>query len=300
MATLIDLTLSGDLTTTHPIYPGYNNGGVGSQSSYYLYGNVSNSGIRTNGNFLVNGNIYWGNYGVWLSDWVNQNLRTDAGPTFADVYNNGWFRNYNTAGLYNQSYATHFYSSSTTQWDFATGSNIYIALRTGHQGTVRGYLHANTDNNSGLLSSDGSWSVRVNNSEVELYHITYADDVRANIYYDRGDTNYYLNPASTSVLNSIITRGTVNLADGSYYGTLVFGQSSTWWTGISQRDAGDAEMRIWAKNAAGSIYLATGHDGTSSSAGCIRGRLSPLYVPWYRTVAGGTEVFVLRACLEIV
>ena len=221
MATLIDLSLSGDLTTTHPIYPGYNNGGVGTQTSYYLYGNTSSSGIRTNGNFLVDGNIYFGWAGQWLSSWVNQNVRTDSSPTFVNVYATDWFRTYNTNGLYNQTYATHFYASSGTQWNIATGSNIYLALRTGHESTVRGYLHANTDNNSGLLSSDGSWSVRVNNSEVELYHVTYADDFRPNIIYDRNNTSYYLNLDGTSNLWKLYVNAKYSL----------FGSSSNWDSG---------------------------------------------------------------------
>ena len=82
-------TLTGDLLSTHPLYPGYNNGAVGSQGSYYIYGNVSNSGIRTNGNFLANGDIYLGTRGQWLSTYLNQNVRTDSAPSFSSVYLGG-------------------------------------------------------------------------------------------------------------------------------------------------------------------------------------------------------------------
>jgi hypothetical protein len=56
--------------------------------------------------------------------------------------------------------------------------------------------------------------------------------------------------------------GVLNIAESDYTGTLKLGTNATWNCGISQRDAGNAEMRIWAKNATlGSIYIATGHDG---------------------------------------
>lgn len=226
MATLKDTLLQGDLTSTHPIYPGYNGGSVGVQGSYYLYGDTGNSGIRTNGNFLVNGNIYFGWAGQWLSSWINQNVRTDSGPTFADVYTNGWFRNNNNnQGLYNQANGTHFYSNSASTWGITgSGGSIELQFRSNHQSTVRGYVYGDTNSNFGLLSSDGSWSVRVNNSEVELYHVTYADDMRANIYYDRANTGYYLDPASTSNLNAVNT-------------TTVSAQSTSDATGVSFRQS---------------------------------------------------------------
>jgi hypothetical protein len=72
------VTGGGDLFTRSAIYPGYNNSSVGGQSTYYIYANTDNAGLRTNGSWLVNGNIYWGNQGVWLTDWLNQNVKTNA------------------------------------------------------------------------------------------------------------------------------------------------------------------------------------------------------------------------------
>jgi hypothetical protein len=78
-------TGGGDIFTRGPIYPGYNNSSAGGQSSYYIYANTSNSGLRTNGAWLVNGNIYWGNQGVWLTDWLNQNVKTNANVRFSQL-----------------------------------------------------------------------------------------------------------------------------------------------------------------------------------------------------------------------
>ena len=47
---------------------------------------------------------------------INQNLSTTSGPTFGDVYNNGWFRNYGDTGLYNQTYASHFRRSTSATY----------------------------------------------------------------------------------------------------------------------------------------------------------------------------------------
>ena len=67
------------------LYPGYNNVTSGSQTSYYIYGNTNNSGLRTNGNWLVNGNLYIGARDVWFSDWFNQDVKTSASPSFSTV-----------------------------------------------------------------------------------------------------------------------------------------------------------------------------------------------------------------------
>lgn len=55
--------------------------------------------------------------------------------------------------------------------------------------------------------------------------------------------------------------GQLNMHAGPYEGSIVFGSTSTWRTGIRQHDDADAELRIWAKNANGMIFLATGYDG---------------------------------------
>jgi len=71
------------------LYPGYNNATSGSQTSYYIYGNTNSGGIRTNGNWIVNGDIYLGTRDAWLSTWLNQAVKTDSNPTFASIYLNG-------------------------------------------------------------------------------------------------------------------------------------------------------------------------------------------------------------------
>ena len=57
----------------------------------------------------------------------------------------------------------------------------------------------------------------------------------------------------------------LNVATASYEGSIVFGTNDTWHCGIRQHDDADAEMRIWHKNTAGMIFLATGYDGEPAS-----------------------------------
>lgn len=82
---LAQIATNGWLMTRGEIYPGYNNNGGAGQTSYYIYGNTNNSGLRTNGNWLVNGNLYIGARDVWFSDWFNQDLKTSASPSFNTV-----------------------------------------------------------------------------------------------------------------------------------------------------------------------------------------------------------------------
>lgn len=169
--TLANIDNEGGFGNRGGIFPGYNNGSYGGQNSYYLYSNIANQGIRTNGNFLVNGDVYVAasGMGVWLSGWLNQSVRTDASPQFVGVYATDWFRNLTTnTGLYNQANNTHFSSSSVAQWDLAgsQGSYVQLALRVAsHGSTIRGYLYADSSNNIGFLGYDGNWALRMDQSK---------------------------------------------------------------------------------------------------------------------------------------
>jgi len=90
-------------------------------------------------------------------------------------------------------------------------------------------------------------------------------DLRAPIFYDSNDTAYYADPASTSNINAMQMAGPLRMYAGGYEGSILFGSNSTWRCGIRQHDDADAELRIWAKNAGGMIFLATGYDGEPAS-----------------------------------
>jgi len=98
---------------------------------------------------------------------MNQGVRTTSAPTFAEVYNNGWFRNNNSnTGLYNQTTTQHLSSNANGFWDMSSTTSVSsIRFYTGgHVSALRGYVYANTSNEIGFLNSGGNWSLRVENS----------------------------------------------------------------------------------------------------------------------------------------
>jgi hypothetical protein len=134
-------------------------------------------GWEDNANRLATRNVSGGSFGGWVyymntnaypyAAAMNQYVGTGNGPTFANVYNTGWFRNYGVQGMYNQDYGNHWYATSNAYWNAAgdNGTVVGIIMRTGgHQGSIRGYLYADSSNNIGLLNSGGSWSLRCDNS----------------------------------------------------------------------------------------------------------------------------------------
>ena len=162
---------------------------------------------------------------------MNQNVRTDSDPTFANVYTNGWFRNYGNAGIYNQTYGTHFYSNGGGNWVITgSGGNVELQFRSNHQSTLRGWVYANTSNEIGFLSEDGNWVLRTWNRGVEAY-----GSMRAPIFYDSNDTYYYVDPNSTSRLVSTrIIGGEIRFQNGGYYNNLEY-----WGTRMFSQDDGN-------------------------------------------------------------
>jgi hypothetical protein len=72
------------------------------QWGYFIFRNPNGSEGA-----YINDNNLWLAYLGWMSNNVNQSVRTDGSPTFQEVYANGWFRNQGGGGLYNQSYGSH-------------------------------------------------------------------------------------------------------------------------------------------------------------------------------------------------
>ena len=73
-------------------------------------------------------------------------------------------------------------------------------------GNLEGMVYGDSGN-FGLLSSDQSWGVNVTNAKTQIYH-----RLDTPIMYDQDDTNYYVNPASTSKL-SLLNVGTFQVDD---------------------------------------------------------------------------------------
>ena len=120
-------------------------------------------------------------------------------------YSDGWWRNYNSGqGLYNQATGRHFYSPGSSYWhlDGASGSGglIIYDRYNGSQGASagrRGYLYYD-GSGFGLLHSGGGWGLRISpgSTTTEQFGVSYMNDARAYIYYDRNNTAYYFDGAS--------------------------------------------------------------------------------------------------------
>jgi hypothetical protein len=150
-------------------------------------------GVNANGGGDLFATIYY--------DQNNTGFYVDPnGSSFMSaVFANDFFRPQGATGIYWQSYDTRIYS----------GDSSYIRSRSNNGWTIydrsanlRGYLYFD-GSGFGLLNSSGNWGLRLEpgNANMELYRITFGNDFRAFIYYDRDNTGYYADPASTSIFN---------------------------------------------------------------------------------------------------
>ncbi len=181
--------------------------GVGGNDSYpteWWALNYGGSLGHSNGYVVVNGStrspIFYDsdNTGYYINAAGDSNINNQT--VQGNSYSYGWWRNYNLNGLYNDTHANHWYASSSSQWNIgATSSSVaQIAFRTGgHEGTIRGYVYADSSNNIGFVGSGGAWKARVVAND---YFLVDGSSARAPLYYDSNDTGYYIDANSTSVM----------------------------------------------------------------------------------------------------
>jgi len=157
------------------------------------------------------------NTGFYVDPASSSNLNESL--TTNDYFARSWIRNNNSgSGLYNQATGQHWYSDAGNWWNVgANGNGFGIRLRHSYNGTIAGYLYGQYDNNFGLLSNDGNWQVRINNSEVELYDITYWNDGRGYIFYDRNNTGYNSDPDGVSRFNDTRVNILYDFNDTGWY-----------------------------------------------------------------------------------
>ena len=143
----------------------------------------------------------------------------------------------------------------------ATGAGSYGAMFAVDRNVSTPYLSVRYNENNGFTS----W---------RKMYAGYADsagsvsgaNVSGNISGNASNiTSYTINQnvgsSNTPQFAGVDLTSRLYLNAGSYEGSILFGSSSTWRCGIRQHDDADAELRIWAKNANGMIFLATGYDG---------------------------------------
>jgi len=142
-------------------------------------------------------------------------------------------------------------------------------------GSLKGYVYASNDG-FGLLDSDGTWAVRTqtgtdpltlycdNNPEFYVYNsYTYSPgSSRAPTFYDSNNTGYYVNPASTSSLNTVAIAGTTTLS-GRLNLDLTTDYDSTVVTGLTQAPIQIADVNIGSTDA----YLPLAHMSARYTSG---------------------------------
>jgi hypothetical protein len=144
------------------------------------------------------------------------------------ITNSSSYVNNNQLGLYNASYGGYFYQYAGQQWAMSFNGNTdgCLALRQSYNGTVKIQMYYDTSG-SGLLTNTGNWGVRMNyNGGASPGGTLYGEWIAnggmfAPIYYDSATTAYYVDPNSTSNLNTVnanILRSYSDIYTDSNYG----------------------------------------------------------------------------------
>ena len=191
-----------DFVWISPLQDGYNarfrTGGTG--LDFYTDGGVDTGTYSAFiGSGSVRSSVFYDldNTGYYLNLNGNSNHAGDFRTN--EFYARGWFRNDNSGqGLYNQATSMHWYSDNSSRFRLYSTSSTSQILFTTSGNNARGYVYADNSNNIGFLDASGNWALRTNYGTTEVYGNLYA-----NIMYDRNNSGYYVDPASTSVMNVV-------------------------------------------------------------------------------------------------
>ena len=114
--------------------------------------------------------------GNQFSSYLNQAVKTNSNVTFDRIDiagshgmdNTGWYRNDNSGqGLYNTSTGQHFYSDDDDYWNIGGGTGANgLRFRDEHNGTIRGYVYANSSNQIGFLDQNSNWALRTTSAGI--------------------------------------------------------------------------------------------------------------------------------------
>lgn len=236
---------SGQLFTKGAIFPGWDNSTLNPQTSYYLYANTANGGLRTNGNFLVTGDIYLGAKGAWLSGWMDQSVATTASPTFNTIRTSNWFRSTNASGWYNEAYHAGIWSQEEGVVDSFNNARLRIIRNTpaiNNSSYTQGNLELRTDDSSNPILGFQRYGF----SAGAIYHSGYgtgslryrgADGVDGQILIKGvGETNYFVQ-GDNSTRTSDMSDPNARLGSGFYnmYGNTNVPYNNSWWAMINVR-----------------------------------------------------------------
>jgi hypothetical protein len=156
--------------------------------------------------------------------YIDPNGSTNINTLFAgDIYASQWFRNSNSnTGLYNQITTQHLSSNTNGYWDMSSTTSVSsIRFYTGgHVNAIRGYVYANDSNQIGFLNPGGSWSLRMDNINAQIFgHLTVGSSTSSDIYFidtDEGTRRMHCNSGRIGFLSTAEGWGSYSTSDGSW------------------------------------------------------------------------------------
>jgi hypothetical protein len=205
----------------------------------------------------------------------NSYSRLDVTDT-NESYTYGWFRNRNSGrGLYNQSTGMHWYTTNG-YWRSAGGGYGYggILMYNNYESDLRGYCGYYDGSGFGMLNSSGNWQIRIEygNANMELYRVTYMNDARPYIIYDRNDTGYRLDPNSTSNEALRVRGGTLYGPNPSWGRYLAVGTNGHWTTSFASVACTNGNLHLDSQGGYGT-YLQWYVGGTTYVNGSLQANI---------------------------
>ena len=158
-----------------------------------------------------------------LLDGINSSsfLRSDAADTFTGKLSVG-NTNIRRAGIYG------LYDSTRTGHIWSMGTAYQIPDNGANFGNLYGAAYKHTNNSTGGTMGGGHQLVWCDNGNprgsIGYTSMWHAESMRAPIFFDTANTNYYTNPYGTSVLKNLTLRN--DNAQGYYDGTIEFRSNS--------------------------------------------------------------------------
>ncbi len=140
------------------------------------------------------------------------------------------------------------------------GSNVILRTASNNYLYINSWIHP--ANGTGLFYDAGVHFHETGNYMYSNTSLQAANDMRAPSFYDRDNTGYYLNPASTSNLNTVAIAGTTTLS-GRLNLDLTTDYDSTVVTGLTQAPMQIADVNIGSTDA----YLPLAHMSARYTSG---------------------------------
>jgi hypothetical protein len=167
---------------------------------------------------------------------------TGPGTDFASATNSSqlWIRN--------ASPTIHLRDTDHNSAFIHVNSNLFYVLRGGNDATT-------------WTAVNGQWPLTLdltNNNMTGGGIIEAIQDMRAPIYYDRNNTGFYVDPASTSILNQIqFVPNTAQISgnETSSFGSIAIRGVRSGWRGIHIQDGGNAPHVMFDGSANGGFYF---------------------------------------------